>query len=80
VNDCYPSIRFVLLPINPLDTHRRCDPGEGFLSTGSPPETTPHPALRATFSHKGRRKTNACAAAFLKPRSSHRQRIATRRS
>jgi hypothetical protein len=30
-------------------------PGEGYLSAGSSVERTPHPALRATFSHKGRR-------------------------
>jgi hypothetical protein len=35
----------------------RCDPGEGYLSANSLVERTPHPALRATFSHKGRRKT-----------------------
>jgi len=29
---------------------------EGYASTGLLADRTPHPALRATFSHKGRRK------------------------
>ena len=33
--------------------------GEGSVSA----ERTPHPALRATFSHKGRRKKGQAAAA-----------------
>jgi hypothetical protein len=33
----------------------KAKPGEGYLSADSPAEITPHPALRATFSHKGRR-------------------------
>jgi hypothetical protein len=57
MNNCYPSIRSVLLPIHPLDI-REAKTGEGLsprIQT-SPWIETPHPALRATFSHKGRRE------------------------
>ena len=49
---------------------RSGETGEGYLSARESAavgfaETTPHPALRATFSHKGRRKKVRAYFAFL---------------
>ena len=35
MNECHPSIRSVLLPINPLDTERSEEPGEGYARNES---------------------------------------------
>src|ERR1700759_31378 len=42
--------------VGQVGPHRRCGPGEGDASADEIADRTPHPALRATFSHKGRRE------------------------
>src|SRR5438067_153855 len=51
------------LPLWERVASRYAKPGEGSLSASSSAERTPHPALRATFSHKGRRNIHAARSA-----------------